>query len=106
MCPYAVEICFDLLLQIPRSTSGNWVHFDFLLSHIHSCCNCAHIHNSNRFRFIVATCPRHKLQLYHLTFFIGAQPTHAFICVATIPRHTVVINLDLLLQLAYGTSCN
>jgi hypothetical protein len=29
-----------------------------------------------------------------------------FICAATMPIYTIVINLDLLLQLTYGTTCN
>jgi hypothetical protein len=96
-CPYAVYD-LDLLLQLTHSTSGNLVHFSFLLLSelnldIHLHCNYAHIHSSNQFRFTIATGPWHKLQLYNLSFLIGAQPTHSF-CVATVPIYIVVTSLD------------
>jgi hypothetical protein len=41
-----------------------------------------------------------------LTFFIGAQPTHSCVLSELCPRYTVIIDLDLMLKLAYCISGN
>jgi hypothetical protein len=59
---YTILIDLDLLLQPPRCINGISFHFYFFLLELnpHSyviCCNSAHIHYSNWFRFIVTTRP-------------------------------------------------
>jgi hypothetical protein len=107
MSPYAIEIGLALLLHLAHGIQFTLVFSLLLLVlnlDIHLRYNYAHIHNTDRFTFIVATSPWHRLQPYNLSFYWSS--THIFILVATVPIYTILILLDLPLQLAYGTSCN
>jgi hypothetical protein len=86
LCVGNVPICgrdwFRFIVQLTHGTSGNLVHFDFLLLQelnldIHLRCNCAHIHSSNWFIFIVATAHGTSCNCI-ICFFIRSQHTHSF----------------------------